>query len=1346
MSEDLSPAAQFAAAAAAEAEAEALAAAAAAAVAAVAVAPAVQAGPAEVVDQIAPSLALAGFGKDSAPPATAVAPIGTASAACAPPGSGQGESFGDCAGSSVGNARLTALDDHVSAAAAFESAVDSAVASNAGNDSDNDEIATHAAHRQPAKSKKPIDLADEELFPSLGGPASGRAAPAAWGTQSAAAAPMAGAAAGGPQSMAAQLRLMRATEVLDLPMMQTPIADTVRKIMERTKAHIEVSHNRVLKMTTYLVSGRPEGVAKAKREICAKLSPQVSKVVQVPALVRAQIAGVRGRTLQSIQEQTHTAISLPKPSSTTKAASGNDNSLFEMIDVSVTGDHAGVLAAIAQIEAIVDKSTTKRAVRLPEIPRALHALLSGKDGETLQALRTAHPQVQIYVPGPLDDQPVSVVGERDAVNAAVAEIKETAHALMQSSQTITVTIPKRQHQFIVGPSGQTLVAITHATGCSVSVPPPRSPSDQVTVRGPESALVQALGLVMSKANSTAVDVVDPTAIHAYGRPLLYASRALLYLHDRNRFRRIESEHGVTLRVPSAAAAVAAQSPEQLQIEIQGKDSGAVDAARQALVGLFAAFPPFHFNSIDVEPHLHPLLAGSDGAGVARLQAARSVYALFPKDSAARDILVVYEGFNPDIDRIADAAGRERATRDLLRKTLEEFRATIQQDSTFAAKVVEVPASLQLKLGKPAALAGLLAAAGTSQPSSDNAAQVALRFGALAESADLDSTRVKRKKGEEQLDEGEVEVKGLADDVDRVAAELLRRVAEAAEYERLHSFCDHIVVPQQARARIIGRGGENIKRIRAEHDVSVDVADSTGSAPVLVRLQGTREGVAAVIAEMQELLEHLADQTTETISAPANIHHSLIGTGGKYVRRLEDKYSVRITFPSSRRETGDDAGPLGPDQIRIRGGRKGVDSAKTELLELAAYEAEHSHTVRFKVAAACLPHIVGKAGSRISELMDTSETRIDLSSPKNGEVEVVVVGTRAGTKTAREEIEAIVAGQESQTELVLDVPAKHHRFLIGPAGSRIRELVAQAGGNPDATSGPGACRVRFASAGASADWVKLKGDRAVVDAAKARIEALVAERERMVTIAVAIPASQHAFVIGRGGANLMQLQDQHSVEINIRSKGRRGPSEEDPNSAFVTGLPENCEACKAALLALVRDEATVTVPLAVHLRLGGRKGALWRRLRNELDVQADSTSADKAPARDADGGPSTGGGVAESSGASVVYRDLFSDLAGLKAEWVLRGEKAKLAQAQELISREVENAESSVEARIRVEPRLHRRIIGKQGAAIANIRDTTGCEVTVPKRDSSSEWVLVSGPRASIGLAIELIGKAAEEHE
>ncbi|KAJ2804050.1 hypothetical protein H4R20_002657, partial [Coemansia guatemalensis] len=1177
---------------------------------------------------------------------------------------------------------------------------------------------------------KPISLADEELFPALGGSSSSNAATGtAWGARA------------GPQSMADKLRQSRSTEVVDLPMMSEPVGDAVRKIMERTKTRIEVSHNRGLKTSTYLVSGRPEAVAKARREICSKLSPQITHVIQVPAMARAQIAGARGRTLLGIQSQTHTTITLPKRGSMVAAAArGADDGLLETLDVTITGDQGGVAAAAAQIEAIVDKRTTRRAVRVTDVPRDAVALLVGKDGTTLQALQQAHPLVQITVPGPVDvDQAIGLVGERDAVQAAAAAVRDTAQTLMQSSQTVTVTVPKRQHRFVVGPGGQGLAEIARATGCSVSVPPPRSASDQVVVRGPEANLVQALGLVMTKANSVTVEIVDPCVIHSCSHPLLYARRALLYLHDRNRFRRVEAEHGVTLRVPSAAVVSQAQTAEQLQIEIEARDAHAVAAARQAVTKLFAALPPFHFNSIDVEPHLHTLLAGRGGSNTARLQDARSVYALFPRDNASRDVLVVYEGFNPDIDQIADAAARERATRELLRKTLEEFRATIQSDASVATQLVTVPAELQLQLSRAGASAALLSAAGVAQA---DVSRIALRFGSAADATALGSTRVQRR-GDQQLAETDVEVKGLASAVKLVAAELQKRVAAAADYERLHSHRDQITVPRALLARIIGRGGENIRRIRSEHDVTVDVADGAAGAPALVKLQGTREDVATVVAELNELAARVADQVSEVVNVPARLHRSLIGTGGKYVRRLEEKYAVSVQFPSSRRESSDDEPQLTPDQILIRGGRKGVDSTKVELLELAAYETEHNHTVRFSLPAAYLPHVVGKAGSRIGEIKDESNTRIDLGEPKDGVVEAVIVGTVAGTKLAREAIEAIVAEQQSQVETTMTVPVKYHRFLIGSGGSHVRELVQQAGGNPDIMSGSGACRVNFPRASENTDQVKLKGDSQVVDAVKSRIEELVAERERMTTITITIPVSQHAFIIGRGGSHLKQMQEQHSVEIHFRSKANRGAAgSEDPSAVRITGLPENCDACKAALQALVRDETTIPVPLALHQRLGGRNGPLWRRVRNAFDVQVDTARVDKAPTQKAD----ESNDAMDDDSATVVYRDPAAGLSGLTAEWVLRGEEQKLAKAVELINSEIENAEPGVEARVRIDPRFHRHIIGKQGATIAKIRAATECEVAVPKRGNDSHWVSITGTRANVELAMELIDEAIEERD
>ncbi|KAJ2271124.1 hypothetical protein J3F81_003600, partial [Coemansia sp. RSA 371] len=275
MSEDLSPAAQFAAAVAAEASAAAAAVAAisvadAPVVAAVSVDEASAAAAAVAAISVADAPVVAAVSVDEAEPVAAVEPIAPAEPTAAEPVA-VAEPAADVSPQAANDTVPTLLspaaaseptdispvlevtpvsvpivDAQTSAAAAFESAVGSAVASNSDSD------------RAPApRVRKPIDLADEELFPALGKPASASAAPTPWG---------------GPKSMATQLRQNRVTEALDLPMMESSVAAAVRAIAERSKTAIEVSHNRSLKTSTYLVSGRPEAVARAKREICAKLS------------------------------------------------------------------------------------------------------------------------------------------------------------------------------------------------------------------------------------------------------------------------------------------------------------------------------------------------------------------------------------------------------------------------------------------------------------------------------------------------------------------------------------------------------------------------------------------------------------------------------------------------------------------------------------------------------------------------------------------------------------------------------------------------------------------------------------------------------------------------------------------------------------------------------------------------------------------------------------------------------------------------------------------------------------------------------------------------------------------
>lgn len=85
---------------------------------------------------------------------------------------------------------------------------------------------------------------------------------------------------------------------------------------------------------------------------------------------------------------------------------------------------------------------------------------------------------------------------------------------------------------------------------------------------------------------------------------------------------------------------------------------------------------------------------------------------------------------------------------------------------------------------------------------------------------------------------------------------------------------------------------------------------------------------------REISVSQADETTEALKIPRSYHPSLIGQGGKYVVRLEDKYDVKITFPRDGQEAVEGRRDVPkPDEVIVRGPRKGVAHAKAELLEV-----------------------------------------------------------------------------------------------------------------------------------------------------------------------------------------------------------------------------------------------------------------------------------------------------------------------------------------------------------------------------------------------------------------------------
>ncbi len=205
----------------------------------------------------------------------------------------------------------------------------------------------------------------------------------------------------------------------------------------------------------------------------------------------------------------------------------------------------------------------------------------------------------------------------------------------------------------------------------------------------------------------------------------------------------------------------------------------------------------------------------------------------------------------------------------------------------------------------------------------------------------------------------------------------------------------------------------------------------------------------------------ADETSEILNIPAQYHPGLIGQSGKYVIRLEEKYNVKITFPRGLSENaeGRSREHLKPDQVLVKGGKRGVAGAKSEMLEAAEFEKETNNVVQFSIPARAIPRVLGRGGATINQIKDDTDAIIDLDKAEDGSGATVTCrGSKKAITAAKMGIQSIVDQVGEEATEILIIESKFHRSLIGGGGHGLRNLIVRCGGPTDSRSQAGLVRL------------------------------------------------------------------------------------------------------------------------------------------------------------------------------------------------------------------------------------------------------------------------------------------------
>ena len=294
----------------------------------------------------------------------------------------------------------------------------------------------------------------------------------------------------------------------------------------------------------------------------------------------------------------------------------------------------------------------------------------------------------------------------------------------------------------------------------------------------------------------------------------------------------------------------------------------------------------------------------------------------------------------------------------------------------------------------------------------------------------------------------ISLRGPGGSVSDLEKKILEFLAEAEQDEVERRYTTSFDFPVKFNNYLIGRSGAKINELREQFDVDIKILEGGK-----VEIKGKEAHAEACKLHILSLGRKWEEEVTYNIKIEAQFHRDLIGRKGEDVRKLENKYDVRIQFPRTVIPNDDqsvaDAASEGggsrhprsnqaADEIVIRGPRQGADKARSEILELYQYFKDNSFTATVSVAKKQVPSLMGKGGSEMDLLRSETAAQVDVpggqdTTDVSGRVEIKIKGSKQAVDSAKAELQRRAMVFDAKVVRTIEVDKKYHQSLIGANG-------------------------------------------------------------------------------------------------------------------------------------------------------------------------------------------------------------------------------------------------------------------------------------------------------------------------
>ena len=841
------------------------------------------------------------------------------------------------------------------------------------------------------------------------------------------------------------------SQLLPRSQLKKPILEILRAINKRSKAKIEIKQG-PQGVIVFEGTGPYDDTRQALRDVAHEVGSKQSVTVPVPASVRPHIIGRQGTVIQGIAKRTGARIQMAPSAQRAGPGPGLGPDDDDLVDVVIEGDALAAEMARQEIEAIVNERTSTVDVRLRNIPSELYPFIAGPHNSRISQYENGR-DVSVHVPHfhtwterppppvpgpdslpqfqPSQNNHIRVSGDRQAAQEVRGMIEQLSKELQRRTTLTQLPINRGQHQFILEDKDKSLHDLLAETGCTVVLPPDHDETEMVTIVGPHESIDAGVEKVLNLATSMQMSNVDIARHHANAPMGAQAhARALTqYLQQRFAIEELERQHDARIVIPMAHDAPA-------NWELYSRDGKNTIRARSEIMNLINAHPPARLRHLPLDPFFHEHIRQQ---AAKQIQDDFGVFLMFPPQPEPEpQVILVYEG-------PASVTGTQhQPSRTIPSQTeAQNFAKALQEAEQLITELLEghqdldsrkvnVPQNYQEKVRK-FVKREQQASAPSSIPvqvlsSQDTSARQTTESAVLASD--------------------ELILRGPSDVVERLAEGVAAFVQDEKRDDLERGHVISVAFPQRHANFLIGRRGENINKYREEFDVDIQVKDGT------VDIKGPKAKGEMAKAKIISLGKKLDDEATHVLKIKPQYHRDMIGAKGSQVNRLQDRYDVRVQFPRSAAISNDDrsvtdaasdAGNMkggrynqAPDEVIIKGPRKGADSARDELLSLLQWTIDNSHTGTVAVSQNQLPSLIGQGGREMEKIRITTGAQIDVPnrrehSNSSDRVQIQLRGSKKQVEDARRLFEQRATIFDETVSKTIEVGKEHHKALIGAGG-------------------------------------------------------------------------------------------------------------------------------------------------------------------------------------------------------------------------------------------------------------------------------------------------------------------------